>query len=43
MKKVIVQPQEILQKKTYLSDTLVGLVPKNINEKAEKAKRIICK
>ena len=41
MEKTIVRVQKVLHKKSYLSDTLVGLAPKNINEKLEKIKRII--
>jgi len=43
MEKTIVRVQKTLHKKLYLSDSLVGLVPKNINENVEKAKRIIGK
>jgi len=43
MVKTIAREQKTLQRKAYLSDTLVGIVPKNINEKAEKLKRIINK
>jgi len=43
MVKIVEQTQKVLQKKTYLSDMLVGIVPKNIDEKAEKAERISSK
>jgi hypothetical protein len=43
MVKTMEQTRKKLPKKTYLSDMLVGLVPKNINEKEEKTKRILNK
>ena len=43
IEKVAVKEQKGLPKKVYLSDMLVGLVPKNINEKAEKLNRILGK
>jgi hypothetical protein len=43
MERTIKQALKPSNKKNYFSDTLVGLVPKNINEKIEKMKRVVGK